>query len=217
MNKNAPTNPIPADAEPPVSAGKPWSLRARLLVSALLLFQVTAVLYGPLSMPPTITADALRPILRPYTGATYQGNSYKFFSPDPGPSHLIRYELELAGGSKETGVFPNLEQEWPRLLYHRHFMLTEHLNQNTPPPGPDEPPTDWEKMKNAPGQLRVAQSYADHLLHKYDDTHEDKARSVTLWLIQHTIPTPEQAARGMTLTDPSLYHERRLGSFAGNP
>jgi len=201
-----------SDAAPAMPPGRTWSLRARMIASALLLFQVCAVLYGPLSMPPTITTDALRPVFRPYNGATYQGNSYKFFSPDPGPSHLIRYELVNDKGEKTTGTFPDRKEEWPRLFYHRHFMLTEHLNQAMAPPAPDDPPppADWTAIKTPPEQLRLAQSYANHLMHKYNAT------SATLWLVRHSIPTPDQAIKGMKLTDPTLYRERRLGSFALN-
>jgi len=205
------------ESEPLAPQGKPWSLRARIFVSALLLFQVCAVLYGPLSFPPTITTDAVRPIFRPYTGMTYQGNSYKFFSPDPGPSHLIRYEFDLENGEREAGVFPNLDQQWPRLLYHRHFMLTEHINMNMAPPEPNEPiPTDWAQIKFGPGQLKFARSYADHMLHEHNEQ-GPKARSVTLWLVEHLIPSPDQVVRGMKLNDRTLYRERKLGSFAANP
>jgi hypothetical protein len=210
MNSN------PADAEPVSPAGKTWSLRTRVLVSALLLFQVSAVLYGPLSFPQTVTTDHLRWLFRPYTGMTYQGNSYKFFSPDPGPSHLIRYELVDDKGEKRSGIFPNLDdsEEWPRLLYHRHFMLTEHLNMvgiTAPDANETAPPPEWTQAKLTPPEQRIATSYADHLLHKYHGA------SVTLWLVRHAIPTPDQAIKGMKLTDRSLYRERRLGNFVANP
>lgn len=211
MSTVSPSNSNLADQDQGALPASPWSLRTRLIVSALLLFQLSAVLYGPLSMPMTITAEYARWLYRPYTGATYQGHSYKFFSPEPGPSHLVRYELEMPDGAKKVGTFPNLDDEWPRLFYHRHFMLSEHLNQAVPPPGPDDPaPTDFTTMTTPPSQLRVAQSYANHLMTKYG------ANSATLYLIRHFIPTPEQAQKGMKLTDPSLYRERRLGTFALN-
>ncbi|MES1213297.1 MAG: hypothetical protein ABUL64_01810, partial [Singulisphaera sp.] len=62
-----------------------------------------------------------------------------------------------------------------------------------------------------PGQQQYARSYADHLLAKHN------ARRVTLWLQEHLIPTPEQVAGGMKLNDPSLYRERKLGSFTRMP
>ncbi|HVU86867.1 MAG TPA: hypothetical protein VHD36_06075 [Pirellulales bacterium] len=196
--------------QPAATAGKPWSLWAKLAVSALLVWHLTAVLVGPFMRPPTVLGEVALPIFGPYLGAAYMGHSYKFFAPDPGPSHLVRYDLEFADDSHRTGVFPNLDEEWPRLFYHRHFMLSEFVN--LAPPDPNIPPTtEWAQLPLASGQQQYARSYADHLLAKYD------ARRVTLWLQEHLIPEPEQVAKGMTLKDPSLYRERKLGSYVRMP
>ncbi len=203
MNSESPEQPVPP-------AGKPWSLAAKLAVSALLLWHLAAILVGPFSLPPTLIGDLVHPIFRPYMGATYLDHSYKFFAPDPGPSHLVRYELEFDDDSHRGGVFPNLQDQWPRLFYHRHFMLSEFIN--LAPPDPNVPPqTEWAKLPLAEGQKQYARSYADHLLAKHN------ARRVTLWLQEHLIPAPDQVAKGMKLNDPSLYRERKLGSFVRMP
>ena len=36
-------------------------------------------------------------------------------------------KLELPDGTRQLGYFPNRELNKPRLMYHRHFMLSEHL------------------------------------------------------------------------------------------
>jgi hypothetical protein len=188
----------------------PWNWGVRLVVSAVLVWHLVAILVGPFSLPPTLIADRLQPLFRPYLGALYLGHGYKFFAPDPGPSHLIRYELEFTDGTHRGNTFPSLADQWPRLFYHRHFMLSEFIN--SVPPDPSVPPfTEWTKLPLTTDQQIIARSYADHLLDK------NHARRVTLWMREHLIPRPDQVAKGMKLDDVSLYGERKLGSYMGMP
>ncbi|MBI2825722.1 MAG: hypothetical protein HYX69_13640 [Planctomycetia bacterium] len=199
-----------ADRERKTLPGKPWGRAARWAASAVILWHLAAVLVGPLSLPPTMLTDRIGPIFRPYLSATYLNHAYKFFAPDPGPSHLVRYELEMPDGTKTAGVFPSLTDEWPRLFYHRHFMLSEFIN--IAPPDPSwTPQMDWTRLPFTQGQQQYARSYGDHMLHKY------RAKRVNLWLQEHLIPTPDQVAKGMRLDDRTLYRERKLGTFVEMP
>ena len=54
-------------------------------------------------------------------------HGYRFFAPDPGPSHLILYEVSLENGETASGRFPDQNVHRPRLLYHRFFMISEHF------------------------------------------------------------------------------------------
>ena len=132
---------------------------------------------------------------RPYLDAFYLNHGYHFFAPEPGPSHLIRYEMILADGAKKTGFFPNKAEHCPRLLYHRHFMLSEHLSQFAEPGSPPE-------LLQA-----FSRSYAQHLLA------QEPAREVKLILVRHLLADPERVLAGLKLTDKSLYLERPLGTF----
>ncbi len=169
--------------------------RLRIVISVVLLLHITALWVGPFSVPPTsVLADGLWRFFAPYLQAAYLNHGYHFFAPEPGPSHLVRYELAMRDGVRREGTFPNLKENWPRLLYHRHFMLTEFLNSL-----PDEPRTLREGY---------ARAYAQHLLKEHD------ARRVTLYLRRHYIPRPREVLEGMKLSNPALYEERLLGSFA---
>jgi hypothetical protein len=99
------------------------------VASLLILLHVMAVWIAPFSVPPSSPlAQQLATWFRPYLEAAYLNHGYKFFAPDPGPTHLVRYELQLPGGETKTGTFPNLAEQRPRLLYHRHMMLSERLD-----------------------------------------------------------------------------------------
>ena len=182
----------------------------RIAISVLLAIHLMALVAAPLAVQPSsLLFGDIWTVFSPYLQATFINHGYHFFAPEPGPSHLIRYEVVREDGKRQEGSFPNLVQHQPRLLYHRHFMLTEFVNSSLGPviqgaeEGEDgEPPID---IKQVPGWHRA---YARHLLHKFD------GERVTLTLVRHQIPRPNAVlVDGMTLTDPSLYEERSLGSY----
>ncbi len=174
-----------------------WGPRVRAVASVLLLFHVMALVVAPAAVrPSSLLCQRTWELFRPYLEAAYLNHGYQFFAPEPGPSHLVRYVVELPDGSRREGVFPNLEENWPRLLYHRHFMLSERLG--SAPPDAQVP---WiEQYKR---------SYAEHLLATYHGTR------VTLYLRRHLLPFPEQVLQGMKLDDPQLYEEYLLGVYPG--
>jgi hypothetical protein len=182
------------DSAPPAPG---WPRRVRWAVSGLLLVHLGALLAGPCAVEPaSLLCQRVWSVYRPYLEGAFLNHGYHFFAPEPGPSHLIRYELELADGTRQTGYFPDRQVHRPRLLYHRHFMLTEHLNA----------------MADAGATQEVlsaqTSSFARHLLH------ERGARRVNLYLVRHLFPRPNDVLDGMRLNDPSLYRERSLGTFS---
>lgn len=203
-----PNSPSPAGLPPPpVAPPIRWSARTRAVVSVLVGLHVVAILVGPLSVPPTILGGLAGTFFRPYLQAAYLGNAYKFFGPDPEASHLVRYDVELADGKHVEGTLPDRKQHWPRLLYHRYFMLSEFLMKLDASARPDLP---WEKQPLAPLAIAYWRSYGEHLLHQH------RARRVTLYLVEHELPMPGQVREGMRLDDPRLYHTRKLGTIEGD-
>jgi len=214
-------------SEPNSGSTKPaWGRGVRCLASILIAAQLFAVVIGPLSFPPSPLTGRLRALVQPYLDAAFLNHGYKFFAPDPGPSHMIRWEMVLLDGSRMEGTFPDPKEHWPRLLYHRHFMLSEYVNAGPPDPSwQDEP--DWERLKPSAWQKRYAGAYAHHLLTEYG------GRSVTLYLREHLIPPPDFFTQDATaradangthlpapaqpprLDDPRFYRERSLGTFKG--
>jgi hypothetical protein len=130
--------PPDAQAEPLAPTGRfatPW---VRGVVSLALAYHFIAVLVEPLAIPPRFASteptrlpEAVRPAFQPYMTALNLNQGYKFFAPDPGDSHLVRYDLYFADGKQlvnaPDNIFPDRRRDWPRLIYHRYFMLAEHL------------------------------------------------------------------------------------------
>ncbi len=162
----------------------------------MLVLHLVAIASVPLAMHPAspLSVGTWR-LFRPYLDSLYLNHGFHFFAPDPGPSHLIRFELDFADGQHSEGVFPNPHEQSPRLLYHRHFMLSEEANRLA------------VDDSRAESLKALTQSFADHLLATHD------ASKVRLFLRRHFIPTPEQVSGGMSLDAPELYAERPLGEF----
>ena len=193
-----------------------WAAARRMTVSGLILFHVFAVFIAPFASPPPSSdiSQASARLLRPYLQAVAIDNGYRFFAPNPGPSHLVRYEVDLANGTRVTGRFPNVEDHWPRLLYHRHFMLAESLF-NLAMPVAERPPDGFanERERQQFDEARARAdalrfSVAGYLLRQYPD-----AQRVRLFALQHDIPTAWDLQDGLELDDPQLFAEWPLGVF----
>jgi hypothetical protein len=166
----------------------------RAVLSLLIILHVVAVFLGPFAMPPgnsQLSAACAQPF-QPYVEGLCLANGYRFFAPEPGPSHLIRYEVTLPDGSIKEGTFPDRQQHFPRLLYHRYFMLTEFINTIDDPAAPSD------------AAKAYARGYAEHLADEY------QAKDVKLFLRRHYVPRMPEVERGMRLSDRSLYKERPL-------
>lgn len=146
--------------------------------------------------PASLLAQKTWLVFRPYLEVLYLNHGYHFFAPEPGPSHLVRYELRFEDGRVEQGLFPDRHRHRPRLLYHRHFMLSEFLNNLAI----DE---SRAELFNA-----VTKSYADHLRHSHGAT------EATLHLRRHYLPSPQHVTSGKRLDAIELFAERPLGTHA---
>jgi hypothetical protein len=180
------------DSSPPASTRAPrrsaWK-RWRWAVNLWLLFHLSAVIIAPASVGPS--SDLVRSawtVFRPYLQLLYLNHGYHFFAPEPSSSTLLGYVVERADTVRARGRIPN-RAIVPRLLYHRHFMLTEQM--------PDEPEL----------QQRWYGSYARHLGRKYGGTR------VSLSRVTHNLPTMEMVRNGVSLEDPASYEEQPLGVF----
>lgn len=211
----------------PTAAALPWTLRARAIASVLIAGHVFALFVAPWSMPPPASdlAGVCAGWLRPYLHAVFIYHGYRFFAPNPGASHIVQFELEFADGRKEAGQFPDLKRHWPRLLYHRHFMLSEIIYQATDlPPEPAAPPS------NLPPRFKQrALAEYEEAMRQYQRSVQNRdalvggvaqrlllesgAAKARLWAVEHAILSPQQVLDGMSMTEEETYIRRPLGEF----
>ncbi|MGN6546501.1 MAG: hypothetical protein ACTHK7_15710 [Aureliella sp.] len=192
-------------------APRSWWLspRGRAVLSVVIFLHLLAVVGEPLRMfsqgrqPGSPEAQLVRGGLAPYIDFAYLHHGYFFFAPNPGPSHLMDIKLIDADGSARHLRLPNHRAQWPRLLYHRHFMLSEFLFQlYTPAPsglGPDVQVPE-ELLRDRALFERVRSSMEEHLAVRYG------AQRAEIQLMEHRLPNAvEVFDRGMKLTDEQLY------------
>lgn len=128
------------------------------------------------------------PLIWHYANLLYINNGYDFFSPDPSFSHLIRYEVRDAAGQPiAKGEWPNTQQQWPRLLYHRYMML---VDQSSAPGNAD---SGW------------VNHIADGLMARYNGA------SVHMTMVRHNLLTPDEVIAGRRLNEDSTYED--IGTF----
>ena len=184
------------------------SRTAKIAISVLVFGHLAAVALPPLSFQasgPLGNSPSVRGLLTPFQGYgefLYLDRGYAFFAPDPVPSHLIEgVVVDENGQQLSQHKFPDLEKHWPRLLYHRHFMLAEFLNDSyiQPSPPPNLPP------ENTAEFIRVRQRYVglrksiiDHLQHVHD------GKTVQIRRLEHLIPDHLEFLGGVTLDNPDL-------------
>jgi hypothetical protein len=173
-------------------------------------------------------ADGLLPYLRPYIAMMYLDHGYFFFAPNPGPSFLVKYKVEYPDGRETVaGVFPNLKEQRPRLLYHRYFMVSTALNNSfapaTPPPEPSPPSINAASSAEQRDHRRALESYAiqkefwAHRRKQYEALYGSIVRhleskypegKVTITRVEHRLPRPiEVSADKQPLNAPETYRD----------
>ncbi|MFM8735705.1 MAG: hypothetical protein ACKOC8_10980 [Pirellulales bacterium] len=170
-----------------------WSPAVRAMASVVILIYLAAVILPPLAGPPPASELAgvvLQP-LRPLVGSLYLGHGYRFFAPNPGPGHTIRWTMALADGGTKTGSVPDETLDRPRLLYHRRFMVSEKIAALVPPPDAPVEVRDQAKREWQP----LVKGVATTLLRAHGGTR------VTLESVEHYLPDPAEVLAGETGTD----------------
>lgn len=177
------------DHSAPASAGiTPLPRALRLPLSLAILVYLAGVIVAPLSGPPPaseLSQVILQPF-RPLLGGLYLGHGYRFFAPDPGPGHTIRWTVTLPDGSQRSGSIPDAASDWPRLLYHRRFMVAEKIAALVPPPfAPDD-----AKQEARRDWLPLVKGVAANLLRA------ERGVQVRLAMVEHYLPDPEEVVAG---------------------
>jgi hypothetical protein len=181
------------DATIPPAVAAPWAagrrpVAARLAASAAIAVYLLAVVLPPLAGPPP-ASDLARRLLepfRPLVGALALGHGYRFFAPDPGPGHSLRWTMRFSDGTVRAGTIPDADADRPRLLYHRRFMIPEKLAALVPAAAAPEEIRAAAKREWRP----LVEDIAAHLLARHGGT------TVELELVEHYLPTPEEVIAG---------------------
>ena len=158
-NKPRPSTPQREPGAGGRKTGRPSAL-VRAIATILILWHLTAVFLAPMSIPPTsqlVVDIAQGRGMQWYLDALYINHGYYFFAPDPGAGRLVYFDVyDAQGNPVRQGKFPDWDVQWPRLWYHRHFMLADQVGLGLQSPqGPGE------------GERKYLRAYARQLLRQY--------------------------------------------------
>jgi hypothetical protein len=155
-----------------------------------LVFHVFAVFIAPAGMPPAspLLVDVSRVAL-PYNQSLFLNHGYHYFAPDPGSSTIVTYQIERLGDVPIKGRFPE-PTIFPRLLYHRYFMLAENIRAFAPET-----------------QEAVFRSYAQHFARQHG------ASRISLSFLNHAPSSIARIQAGGSLSDADTYFEEPIGEF----
>lgn len=196
-----------------VTKSTPWipPRWLKIAISIAVVLHLWAVVAEPIRFStrgpggPSPAASALRAPVGRYVDFLYLSHGYAFFAPDPGPSHLIHASWIAANGQSESQTFPDRNVQWPRLMYHRHFMLAEFLHnlhelRELPPDVPRDSQMfrDWRDARDRYEMIR--DGFAHHL---QQDLAVD---TVQIDRIEHRMPgIPEFVDEKIDLQHERLY------------
>jgi hypothetical protein len=165
--------------------GGGWPVGVRWLVSAILIFHVSAILVGALSSPPSSLLErSLADIFAPYFQVIDQGYAYRYYSPEPPPTPVVTATVHFTDGRRDEAVRLPRKATFPWLLRQRQLALANHLytdSQAATLEGGDASRSRW------------GHSYARHLAH----THPG-CSSIVLTAQLHLIPEVERVRELLT-------------------
>jgi hypothetical protein len=181
---------IPAQSRPDAAARKLPNRLLRYCINVWVVLHFTAIIAAAATIGPTSDyVLATWQIFRPYLQLLFLNHGFNFYAPEPSSSMLMEFEAVRPDGSTVSGKIPD-PSLWPRLLYQRQLLLTEHISI-----APDDR-RPWYR------------SYAHHLCRKHG------ASKVHLTLVNH-VPMPMEMVRnGGRLDDPFTYTKLDLGDFS---
>ena len=176
--------------EPAPSGSRGVRRSLHWVINVWLVFHLAAIIIAPAAVGPSSElVHAAWDCFEPYLEILYLNHGYHFFAPEPEESTLLSYEAERPDGTVIRGRIPDPAVS-PRLLYHRYFMLTEHMRD-----APEELQDLWHR------------SYAAQIGRQYG------ASPVSLVRQTHLLPTRERIREGGRLSDPESYEDHPLGDF----
>jgi hypothetical protein len=152
-------------------------------------------------------SEPIRSTLGPYVEFAYLNHGYFFFAPNPGPSYLLECTFPAENGTTNRFRLPDRNLLWPRLLYHRHFMLSDFLNKLHAPPITQADLQVPENIAILEGWRAdrqrfemVRDSMVNHLKWRY------KVPSASIYRVEHRLPSSAEVFDAkIPLNDERLY------------
>jgi hypothetical protein len=164
----------------------PWACWA---VSLLLILHLSAVLAGTLAAPPASMLErGIAEQFAPYHQLIDQGQSYRYYAPEPGPTPIVTATIRYGDGRPDETLRIPERGVLPRLRYQRQLALANHLA------------SEYQAARQATGDganSHYARSYARHI-----SASKPGCASITLYLQTHLLPNNEAVRQSLERGQP---------------
>ena len=179
-----------------------WSPSARRMATVMILFHIAAVVIAPWSSPPPSSdlSRSLASLDSTLPEVDVVGQRLPLFRTRSRAQPLGTVRIAAAGRVIGQGTFPDRKRHWPRLLYHRQFMISEMIASELPPPVSPAEMARWNENERRMYERerrhggRLVGSVAGELLRQHP-----QADAIRLFLVTHMIPTPLDVLAGRSL------------------
>lgn len=165
--------------------------------------------------------------MKPYSQWLYLNHGYFFFAPNPGPGHLIQCTLSTSATDEisdtkpsQVLLLPDRNEHWPRLLYHRYFMLSEfYTSRYAPERVTQDLKKDLEFMQTWASDKELYDQIQSSIVISLK--HSRGIEKVKLRRLERHLPDSQQVLKeGWSLNDPRLTNllaETMLEATGGEP
>ena len=228
---------MPSAALPKLPKAEPTAIRCPASIQYVLMFAFLIHFLGVLAEPLRFFSRSeirtgpefawLADSMKPYSQWLYLNHGYFFFAPNPGPGHLIQCMLSTSSAgappdqdSSQVLLLPDRSEHWPRLLYHRYFMLSEfYTSRYAPEQVTPDLKKDLEFMQTWASDKELYDQIQSSIVSSLK--HSRSVGNVKLRRIERLLPDSQQVLNdGWRLNDPRLTNalaETMLESTAVEP
>jgi hypothetical protein len=200
---------------------------------------VTAVT-GP-GAQPWLSAQFHQRVYRPYLQFVYLTNAYHFYSPEPGPAHLMWFCIYYENGNTRWIKLPRRPNDITDpmgLSYYRRLSLSEQLHAMQPirgvpddamrarllriqgtngiPLHPEIAPVDQFRPLPDTHRYFLLPGYVRHVASQKENQHDDPTiaiKSIGVYYVEHRILNPEHLQAGADFYDDITYMPYYFGRF----
>lgn len=210
-----------------VQSKKP-SRWVKLIVSAIILFHLSAILSHVLSGGGPFVMRQLSAFYRPYLKTMWLDNAYRFYAPDPGPTEVLWYHLRYDDGSARWTQVPDRDQFYLRMPFQRHMsiaLLASMMTEQEAINPRDDPSSAASILVNNRPTMRTVltpngeiyyRSYARHIARVHQKHPRSGASLVSMdcYMVQYMPRTPYHMRMGIDMYDPRMIRIQSVATFS---
>jgi hypothetical protein len=213
---------------PPQAACGGPSRTIKLIISLVILFHCSAILFNVLAGGGPFVMREVAGYYRPYLVFFWLTNGYRFYAPDPGPTDVVWYHVHFEDGTVAWKVVPRREDYYLRMPFQRHMsisMLAMMTTRWVETPATEDAAAGASIMARSRGTPREVLSPAGEVYFRSYARFVARAlpsspvsgspiAAIDIFRVHYGIRTPSQVRMHYDMYDPRLLDISQVGTYA---